>query len=147
MNEKIAEIANECAEAIMYQDYVAVGNGEERDELINIINRYMTQALSLNGEEEPKHLTSEQRQAIFNFFHDKEVVLMDDDFNTIECIVYPRTYPYTLKDEQHSTPSQTKDLLEEVKRRLDYLNRFPEFEKTIERTIYTELIQFSEGGK
>ena len=50
--------------------------------------------------DEPKHLSEEQRQAIFNVFHINGVLLMDDELNAIESIVYPRTYPHTLKDEQ-----------------------------------------------
>ncbi len=50
--------------------------------------------------QQEKSLSTEQRQAIFNVFHINGVLLMDDELNAIESIVYPRTYPYTLKDEQ-----------------------------------------------
>lgn len=136
MNEKIAEIAermmlvvevfngnkwaDDCSEQVkqdvksLKEEYRKIDNASFVESRQRTFRKYfeknLMEALSHKGEE-VKHLTSDQQQAIFNFFHDKEVVLMDDDFNTLEEIIYPRTYPYTLKDEQ-----QEKRYTAELKR-------------------------------
>lgn len=52
---------------------------------------------------EPKHLTAEQRQKIFNFFANVcEYNLMEDELNTLEKIIYPKQYPYVLTDDKQT---------------------------------------------
>lgn len=66
----------------------------------------------------PIHLTSEQRQQIFDVVHSYcDYALMDDELNAIENIVYPKQYPYVLKDEEKE-PSQSTPIHKEMEKLL-----------------------------